>query len=288
MNCKGERMPEIWFPHLNIQIMHLDRVCFSIFGFDVYWYGVLIASAFLLGIIIAGYNAKRVGVDEDIIYDFMPFGIISAIIGARLYYVIFSWSYYKNHLGEIFSIRDGGLGIYGGIILGTICLYIFSRYKKVGFMRMCDIATPSVALGQAIGRWGNFFNKEAFGAYTDNPFAMRIRTDVASFVPQGMPTFDINGSEYIQVHPTFLYESTLCFLSFCILMYLYKKKKFEGHIFLLYVVIYGVGRFFIESLRQDQLIFMDIPISMAVSLVGVLVALSAIFIISAKQKEDTI
>lgn len=279
-------MPEIWFPHLNIQIMHLDRVCFSIFGFNVYWYGVLIATAFLLGIIIAAYNAKRAGVSEEIIYDFIPFGMIAAIVGARAYYVIFSWSYYKNHLGEIFALRDGGLGIYGGIILGAISLYIFAKHKKISFMTMCDIATPSVALGQAIGRWGNFFNKEAFGAYTDNPFAMRIRTDVASFIPQGMPTFDFNGASYIQVHPTFLYESTLCFFSFCLLMYLYRKKKFEGHIFLLYVSIYGFGRFFIESLRQDQLIFMGIPISMAVSFIAFFVAVVLIVINLTKIKQS--
>lgn len=279
-------MPEIWFPHLNIEIMHLDRVFISIGGFQIYWYGVLIAIAFLLGIYISVYNAKRLGINEDIIYDFVPFGMIAAILGARLYYVIFSWSYYKNNLLEIFSFRDGGLGIYGGIILGAISLFVFSKAKKINFMTMCDIIVPGVALGQAIGRWGNFFNKEAFGAYTDNLFAMRIRTDVASFIPNGMQTFDFNGSTYIQVHPTFLYESTLCILTFCFLMYFFKKKKFEGHIFLLYVTIYGFGRFFIESLRQDQLIFMGIPISMAVSFLAFFIAIILIFINTKRKKED--
>ncbi len=261
-------MPEIWFPHLNIEIMKLNRVCFTLFGIDVYWYGVLIALAFVAGLQVAVYNSKRVDFNSELYYDFIPFGMLFAIIGARLYYVLFSFSYYKDHLNEIFSLRDGGLAVYGGIILSVISLYVFTRIKKVDFLTMCDIAIPGVALGQAIGRWGNFFNKEAFGGYTDSLFAMRIRTDVAAFIPKDMEILTFNGADYIQVHPTFLYESVLDVSIFAFLMYFLTKKKFNGQVFFLYICLYSLGRFFIESLRQDQLIFMGIPISMAVSFVA--------------------
>ncbi len=279
-------MPEVWFPHLNIKFMTLDRVCFTLFGVDVYWYGVFIALAFLIGLQIAVYNAKRFDFKSDYFYDFIPIGMIFAIIGARLYYVIFSFSYYKDHLDEIFSLRDGGLGVYGGIILAFTALYIFTRVKKLNFLLMCDLAIPGVALGQAIGRMGNFFNKEAFGGYTDNLFAMRIRTDVAAFIPKGMEILNINGAEYIQVHPTFLYEAILDISIFVFLMIFLKKKKFDGHIFFLYIVLYSFGRFFIESLRQDQLLFLGIPISMIVSFVAFISAIALIIIFSKKRGSE--
>ncbi len=277
-------MPEIWFPHLNIEIEHLNRIAFTIFGIDVYWYGIFIATAFMVGLQVAIYNAKRCDFDSELFYDFIPIGMLFGILGARLYYVLFSFDYYKNHLNEIFSLRDGGLGIYGGIILGGIALYVFCRVKKISFLKVCDLAAPGLAIGQAIGRWGNFFNKEAFGGYTDNPFAMRIRTDVAAFIPNGMEVFNYNGADYIQVHPTFLYESVLDFSIFVFLMYFMKKKKFDGQIAFLYVMMYSFGRFFIESLRQDQLLFMGIPISMLVSLGGFITAL-ALTIYMLKKKE---
>lgn len=270
-------MPEIWFPHLNIEIDTLNRICFTLFGVDVYWYGVFIALAFILGLQVAVINAKRVGFDSNYLYDFIPIAMLCAIVGARAYYVLFSFSYYKNHLNEIFSLRDGGLGVYGGIILSFFALYIYTRIKKIGFLNVCDIAIPGVALGQAIGRWGNFFNKEAFGSYTDNIFAMRIRTDVASFIPNGMEVFNYNGADYIQVHPTFLYESILDFSIFCFLMIYFSNRKFNGHIFYLYIVLYCFGRFFIESLRQDQLMIFGMPISMIVSFVAFLVAIVLIY-----------
>ncbi len=271
-------MPEIWFPHLNIEIEHLSRVAFNLLGIDVYWYGILIALAFFVGLEIIVFNAKRTGHNSEMFYDFIPYGMLFAIIGARLYYVLFSFDYYKNHLNEIFSLRDGGLGIYGGIILSLSALFIYCRIKKFDFLRVCDLTVPGIALGQAIGRWGNFFNKEAFGGYTDNLFAMRIRTDVAAFVPQGMEVLDFSGASYIQVHPTFLYESFGCIIIFSVLMYLLPKKKFDGQIFFSYIVMYAFIRFFIESLRQDQLLFMNIPISMIVSFGGFIVALSLIII----------
>lgn len=277
-------MPEIWFPHLNIEIMHLDRVAFSIGDFAVYWYGIFIALAFLIGLQVAVYNAKKNDFDENLYYDFIPIGMICGIIGARAYYVLFSFSYYKDHINEIFSLRDGGLGIYGGIILSAIALYIFARVKKVNFARLCDYAVPGVAIGQAIGRLGNFFNKEAFGGYTDNIFAMRIRTDVASFIPDGMPILNFNGIDYIQVHPTFLYEGVLDVSIFIFLMIMMKRKKFDGQIVLLYICLYSFGRFFIESLRQDQLMFFNIPISMLVSFIAFFTAVTLI-VINLKKRE---
>ncbi len=280
------QMPEIWFPHLNIQFDTVERIAFTMFGIDVYWYGVLIAAAFLIGLQIAVFNAKRTGFDGDHFYDFIPYGMFFAIIGARLYYVLFSFSYYKDHLNEIFSIRDGGLGIYGGIILGAIALYVFAKKRNISFLKMCDLAVPGVAIGQAIGRFGNFFNKEAFGGYTDNLFAMRIRTDVASFIPEGMEIFNFNGADYIQVHPTFLYESVSCILIFSFLMYYLPKRKFDGHILLLYAALYGFVRFFIESLRQDQLLIFGFPVSMLVSLVAFVTAVSIIWIKTKKTRSE--
>lgn len=270
-------MPEIWFPHLNIEIMHLDRVCFTIFGIDIYWYGILIALAFLVGYLVASTNAKKYNFNTEIISDFLPIGMISGIIGARIYYVLFSFSYYKNHINEIFSLRDGGLGIYGGIILVFIVLIIYCKIKKVKFFEFADVIIPGIAIGQSIGRWGNFFNKEAFGGYTDNIFAMRIRTDVASFIPEDLEIFLINGANYIQVHPTFLYESIMDLCICIFLIWYFKKKTFDGQIFFIYFMLYGTGRFFIESLREDQLLFLGIPISMLVSLVFVFISAFMIF-----------
>lgn len=275
-------MPEIWFPHLNIEIYTLDRVAFTLFGLDVYWYGIFIALAFIVGLFVADFNGKRVSYNTEIIFDFIPYGMIFSIIGARIYYVLFSFSYYKDHLNEIFSLRDGGLGVYGGIICAFFALFLYSKKRNINFLESCDVAIPGVAIGQAIGRWGNFFNKEAFGGYTDNLFAMRLRTDIASFVPKNLEILTFNGADYIQVHPTFFYESVMDLSISIFLLLFYKNKKFDGHIFCLYFALYGFGRFFIESLREDQLMFLGIPISMAVSFI--FVALSVTIILKNTKK----
>jgi prolipoprotein diacylglyceryl transferase len=199
--------PEVWFPNLGIKITHISRVAFSLFGFDVYWYGVIIGSAIMLGVLLMINEAKRTGQNPDEYLDFGIYVIILSIIGARLYYVIFLWEDYSDNLIKIFAIREGGLAIYGAVLTGIIFSAIYARKKKKDFWLIADTVLPSVLLGQICGRWGNFFNREAFGGYTDGLFAMRylkeqvmesnISADIMSHI------INVNGAEYIQVHPTF-------------------------------------------------------------------------------------
>lgn len=248
-------MPDIWFEHLGIKLYNWNEVAFNIFGRDVYWYGILIGIGIAMGLSVAVYNAKKTNCDPDWYYDYIPFGIIIGIIGARLYYVVFNLDYYKNNPSQIMNISGGGLAIYGGIIAGLITAIIFTKVKKINFFKFADNAVPGLAIAQAIGRWGNFVNREAYGRYTDNLFAMRIKVEDAQTLTQDLldNIVTVNNVDYIQVHPTFLYESAWDLMNFCVLMYFIKHKKFDGEVFLMYFVIYGVGRFFIEALRVDQL-----------------------------------
>lgn len=250
-------MPEIWFPNLGIEIDHLSRVAFTVFGFEIYWYGIFIGTGVLLGIFLAMHEAKRTGQDPELYLDFALYAMVFAIIGARLYYVIFSWGYYSQHLSDIFAIRLGGLAIYGGVIGGVLTAIVFSKVKKMNFWQLVDTAAPSLILGQMLGRWGNFFNREAFGGFTDGLFAMRYPlSDVRiGEVPQGVmdQLQVVGGVEYIQVHPTFLYESLWSFGVLLLLLYMSRHKKFHGQIAGLYFFGYGLGRLWIEGLRTDQL-----------------------------------
>ncbi len=278
-------MPEIWFPNLNIQINHLSNVAFSIFGFEVYWYGITMSLAFMVGLYVAVKNGKRFGFDPDIFTDYMIIAIITGILGGRAYYVIFSWQHYQNNLLDIFSLRDGGLALYGGVSANVVAFYFYCKHKNIEFLKFGDIAITGIPLAQAVGRLGNFFNKEAFGGYTDNLFAMRIRTDVASFIPSQLKDtiITIGGAEYIQVHPTFFYEASWNTLVAIFLFYYTKKKKFDGEVVCLYFLCYGIGRFFIESLRTDQLFIGSVPVSMALS--AVYVVISSVLIIFFRNKE---
>ncbi len=262
-------MPEIWFPYLGIKIDHLSRVAFTIFGYNIYWYGLIIGTAIVAAFALVLYEAKRSGQNQNDYIDFASFVIILSIIGARLYYVIFSWDYYKDNPLKIFAIHEGGLAIYGAIITGIICGLVFSKVKKLNFFLMFDTVIPSVLLGQICGRWGNFFNREAFGGYTDSLFAMRYLSEQVPNIPSSVAEhiININGASYIQVHPTFLYESSLNLCLFILLIILRKHKKFHGQIGALYLIGYGIIRFFVESLRTDQLLIgsMGIPVSQVVS-----------------------
>ncbi len=177
-------MPEIWFPHLGIEIKQLSRVIFQIFGYDVYWYGVIIGSGVLIALALAVQEAKRTQQNPENYVDIALFGVIFSVIGARLYYVIFSWKFYVNEPLKIFALREGGLAIYGGIIAGIITVIVYTKIKNLNFWLVADTAAPSLLLGQIIGRWGNFFNREAFGGYTDNIFAMRyLKQQVNNIAP---------------------------------------------------------------------------------------------------------
>ena len=279
-------MPEIWFPNLGIEIAHLSRTAFTVFGQDIYWYGIFIGLGVILGVLLALHEAKRTGQNPDTYLDFIIYAMIIAIIGARLYYVIFSWDFYSQHPEKIFAIREGGLAIYGGIIGGVLTAIVYSHVKKKNFWVMADTMAPSLILGQMLGRWGNFFNKEAFGGFTDNLFAMRYQlsqvraSDVTPDILQNLVT--VNGVDYIQVHPTFLYESFWSLCVFIILLILQRKKKFNGQVCATYFFGYALGRVWIEGLRTDQLCIGNVPVSQALS--AVLIIASVVLYVYCKKK----
>lgn len=278
---------DISFVHLGIAIQHL-RNHISVFGFRIAFYGIIIGLGMILGIWVAQSDARRRGHDPEVYLDFLLYGIIFGIIGARTYYVIFEWDYYKENILQIFNLRAGGLAIYGGVIAAFTTLFIFVRIKKMSFFSMADSLVLGLLTGQIMGRWGNFFNCEAFGGYTDSLFAMRIKR---SLVNPNMLNSDVlshliteGGVEYIQVHPTFLYESLWNLGVLLFLFWYRKRKKFEGEIFWLYLLGYGFGRFWIESLRTDQLILFGtgIPVSQALSMV--LILCSAVVLVCRRRK----
>ncbi|MCI6887059.1 MAG: prolipoprotein diacylglyceryl transferase [Lachnospiraceae bacterium] len=268
---------DISFVHLGIAIQHL-RNHISVFGFRIAFYGIIIGLGMLAGIWVAQSDARRRGKDPEIILDFALYGIIFAIMGARIYYVIFEWDYYKENLLQIFNLRAGGLAIYGGVIAAVLSLTIFCRIRKISFFSMADSCVLGLVTGQIIGRWGNFFNCEAFGGYTDSLLAMRIKR---SLINPNMLNADVlshliteGGVEYIQVHPTFLYESVWNLGLLIFMLWYRKRKKFDGEMLWIYLMGYGMGRAWIEGLRTDQLILFGtgIPVSQALSMVLILVA----------------
>lgn len=283
----------IRFPHIGIELSDVGK-SISVFGFEIAYYGMIIAVAMIAGYFLAQWQASRTGQDPDIYLDFAIIAIISAIIGARLYYVIFSWDDYKGNLLEIFNLRGGGLAIYGGVIGGIIAALIFSKIKKVSFWLIADTACAGLALGQSIGRWGNFFNREAFGKYTDSLFAMQLKlSEVSEMAVNNDPNYlknvkMIDGAEFIQVHPTFLYESVLNFILVVVIVVLTKKKKFQGQLFFIYLGGYGLIRTFIEGLRTDQLRIWNtnIAISQMIGLVTFICSAIIIIVRSIKNNDE--
>ena len=216
------------------------------------------------------------------------------MIGARIYYVVFAWDYYKDNLLSIFNTRNGGMAIYGGVIGAFLTLFIYCKIKKISPFRLGDLCIPGLILGQVIGRWGNFFNREAFGGYTDGLFAMQLplsavrSSDVTDSLLQHV--VEVNGISYIQVHPTFLYESLWNLILLILLILFTRHKRFDGEVFLLYLAGYGIGRFWIESLRTDQLLLPVIgyPVSMALAALLVVVSVSWIIIWHIRQHKKTV
>ncbi len=264
--------PDIYFPNLGIEIQHLDRVAFSIFGFDIYKYGAIICLGVILGIILAIYEAKRTGQNPDDYTDFVFWAIPCGIVGARLYYIIFN----GGSLSEFFAIREGGLAIYGGIIGAVIAVIIYTRIKKLPLLLFTDTAAMSLLIGQILGRWGNLVNREAFGRAYEGLFAMAYKAEqVSGLSIEGSngiyhgeavyPLHSLNGTDYIWVHPTFLYESCWNLMLLIIIFIISRHKKFNGQLTAVYFLGYGIGRFFIESLRTDQLLILGIPVSMLLS-----------------------
>jgi len=244
----------------------MDRAAFTLFGIDVMWYGVIIAAGLLLGIILSLKECRRIGFSEDTLIDFLLTVIPVGIICARLYYVAFTWDDYSQNLVEIINIRHGGLAIHGGLFGGIIAGLIFCKIRKINFFRIIDIIAPPVILAQAIGRWGNFVNQEAHGGPTNLPWGIMV-----------------NG---VKVHPTFLYESLGNIIIFFFLVWYRKhKRKNEGEVFALYLMLYSVVRFFVEGLRTDSLMFLGLRTAQIAS-IGMFLAGLAIFYILRRYKKD--
>ncbi|WP_257351748.1 prolipoprotein diacylglyceryl transferase [Pseudalkalibacillus decolorationis] len=250
-------------------IQPLDRVAFELGPLTVYWYGIIIGFGALLGLFLAVRESRRLGMDKDVFVDVVLYAVPIAILSARIYYVAFEWDYYKNHLGDVFAIWEGGIAIHGALIGSVLTAYVFTKIKKLSFWKLVDIAAPSIILGQAIGRWGNFMNQEAHGGEVSRAFLEGL------YLPDWIiDQMYINGTYY---HPTFLYESLWNLLGFVMLLVLRRFNPRRGEVFLSYVIWYSVGRFFIEGMRTDSLMLTDsLRVAQVISIV--LIALSLILI----------
>lgn len=263
---------DIAFPHLSIYIENLPKKI-TVFGFDIAFYGMILAAGVFFGLLMIIREAKITGQSEDTYWDFALYAIFFSICGSRIYFVAFSWENYKDNLLSIFNLREGGIAIYGTVIAGFLTLFIYSKIKKLSPFLMADTCVLGLLVGQIIGRFGNFMNREAFGRYTDNLLAMRLPIEAVrqNEITPDMMAHIAEGSNYIQVHPTFLYES-LWNLGVLILILLYRKhKKFNGEIALCYFGGYGLGRVWIEGLRTDQLTFGQTNIAVSQVLAGIMV-----------------
>lgn len=284
---------DIAFPHLNIYLHNVPKN-FTVFGFSIALYGVVIAFGMMFGFSLASKLAKLNDFDGEHIWDFAIYAIILGIIGARLYYVIFAWDMYKNDLIQVFNIRNGGLAIYGGLIAGFSTLFVFCHIKKINPLNFADAAVPGICVGQIMGRWGNFFNREAFGQYTDSFLAMRLPLEAvrSSDISTGIAEHIVDGTNYIQVHPTFLYEGlwNLALLIFLVLWT--KRKMFSGQIMSLYFLGYGIGRLWIEGLRTDQLkightnIAVSQVVCVAIIILAIVLNIVFIWVKPGKAKKD--
>ncbi|MEQ8197135.1 MAG: prolipoprotein diacylglyceryl transferase [Clostridiaceae bacterium] len=255
----------------------MNPVAFELFGIEVRWYGILISFGISMALVLAYYNAPKRKVDFEKFIDIFIVAFPLAIVGARLYYVIFEWNYYGNHLDEIINTRLGGLAIHGGILGAMLGAYIYTRWKNIKMVLYADLLAPSIILAQGIGRWGNFFNSEAHGDVVSKEFISKFPL----FIQKGMY---IDGSYY---NPTFLYESLWNFFICIILVWIYRtyKGELKGRLFWGYVILYSTGRFFIEGMRTDSLYFMGIRVAQLVSLAGIIGGITYITIVTINEKK---
>lgn len=243
----------------------MSRVAFSIFGLDIMWYGVLMALAMILCVFLALKEGKRVKISEDDILNLAIIAIPCGLLGARLYYVIFNWSWYSQHMSEILNFRGGGMAIHGALIGGILAGFIYTKIKKINFFKMADTVMIGIPLGQAIGRWGNYINGEAHGGPTSLPWGIMV--------------------DGVKVHPTFLYES-IWDLGIFIFLWLFRKhKKYEGQLAIYYLILYSLGRFFIEGLRTDSLMIGPLRMAQVISITTIIVCLILHKILSKKNKK---
>lgn len=250
-------------------IQPLNPIAIDLGPIQVHWYGLIIGFGVLLGLIIALRESERRGLDKEIFTDLILFAVPIAIISARIYYVIFQWEYYSQNPGDIIKIWNGGIAIHGALIGSVLTAIVFAKVKKVSFWKLVDIAAPSLLLGQAIGRWGNFMNQEAHGGEVTRSFLENMH--LPEFIINQMY---INGTYY---HPTFLYESIWNILGVIILLSLRKVNLRRGELFLTYVLWYSIGRYFIEGLRTDSLMLTEsLRIAQVISIVLVVVAIALV------------
>ncbi|MCI8789023.1 MAG: prolipoprotein diacylglyceryl transferase [Lachnospiraceae bacterium] len=282
---------DIAFPHLGVYLKDVPK-SFSIFGFNIAFYGLIIGIGVLAGILMAAHMAKVTGQNPDDYWDFAIYAVIFSIIGARIYYVVFSWDYYKDDLLGIFKLRNGGLAIYGGVIAAFATLFVYGRVKKKNPFLMGDTCMPGLILGQAIGRWGNFMNREVFGEYSDGLFAMRLPVEAvrARDISENIRAHIPEGANYISVHPTFLYESVWNLLVLVGLLCFRKHKRFDGELCLLYLGGYGLGRFIIEGIRTDTLFIPGtlVPVSQVLAILMVVFALGVDVAVRMRMKKKKI
>lgn len=281
-------MERVSFPKLGISIPVTDTAI-TLFGIEIKWYAIIITTGIFLAWVYISKRSRQVGLHPDNVFDVIFGGIVGGVIGARLYYVVFEWEYYSHNLDKILDTRSGGLAFYGGLIGGLLVGILIAKWKKVYIPPLLDLVGPAFLLGQAIGRWGNFFNEEAFGANTTLPWGMtspKIQATLTSMkANMGVYGEDINPLE--PVHPCFLYESIWCAIGFVLLhFYSKRRRKFDGDVFLLYLGWYGFGRFFIEGLRTDSLYWGPFRVSQVLSLLLCVGALLVRFLILRKIKTN--
>ncbi len=257
-------MNTVTFPNLGLSFQ-VNKIAFSIGAIQVHWYALIILTGVILGFLYASIFAKREKLDVDCLYDVLLWGLPTALIFARLYYVIFNFSVFQNNLGSVFHIWEGGLAIYGGIIGAAISTYIYARVKKIPVLQLFDMGAFGLIVGQSVGRWGNFVNEEAYGSVTNSLFAM-----TSDQIQREMSLFGAN----VAVHPTFLYESVWNLVGAVLLGLFHKHKKHHGQVFFLYLTWYGIGRFFVEGLRMDSLYWGSLRISQVVGLVTAVIGVA--------------
>lgn len=243
-----------------------NPIAFSIFSYEIRWYGILIATAMCLAVIISSKRATRVGIESESILDLAIWMLPIGIVGARAYYVLFNSSIYHSFY-DVINIRNGGLAIHGGLIAGLIVLLIICSKKKINPLDMADLVIPSVALAQSIGRWGNYFNSEAHGGPTDLPWGIMV--------------------DGVKVHPTFLYESIWCFILFFVLSYFFYNRKFKGQVVCLYGMLYSVERFFVEGLRTDSLMIGPLKQAQVISIVCIIASFALYIYLNSRGQNNS-
>ncbi|HRV50466.1 MAG TPA: prolipoprotein diacylglyceryl transferase [Saccharofermentans sp.] len=269
---------EVSFPGLGITV-NIDQVAFSIFGIEVYWYGLLISLGMVLCVVLGMLHSKKNKFSSDLVFDVILVSLPCAIVGARLYYVLSEWEMYSGDLIKIFDTRSGGLAVYGGILGAFIGTLIMCKIRKIPFSAVVDFCVVYIPLGQAIGRWGNFFNQECFGTTTTLPWGMKS-SEVESYLRLYFPDLDST----MAVHPTFFYEFLATITIFFILLYVRKYSKHAFESMAVYMILYGVARFFIEGLRTDSLYIGDTGIRTSQLFSAVLVVSGVIYLVVAYKK----